>query len=64
MNIQLTEMQKLDIRISTCKDLKKFLACKDIDSQVKWLESHLIELKSQSKSEQNRLTSLITDKKY
>jgi len=59
MNIQLTEVEKLDIRISTCKDVKKFLACKDIDSQVKWLESHLIELKSQTKSEINRLESLI-----
>ena len=64
MNIQLTKVESLDIRISTCKDIKSFLRCKDIESQTKWLESHLIELKSQAKSEENRLTSLITDKKY
>jgi len=62
MNIQLTEIEKLNIRISTCKDVKKFLACKDIDSQVKWLESHLIELKSQAKSEISRLESIINQK--
>jgi len=62
MNIQLTRIEKLEIRESTCKDVKNFLRCKDIDSQVKWLESHLIELKSQSKSEQNRLQSIIKEK--
>jgi hypothetical protein len=62
MRISLTEVESLDIRISTCKDLKQFLACKDIDSQVKWLESHLIELKSKSKSEISRLESIINEK--
>ena len=61
MNIQLERIEKLEIRESVCKDLKNFLKCKDIDSQVKWLESHLIELKSQSKSESNRLESIIND---
>jgi hypothetical protein len=64
MNIKLTKVESLDIRISVCKDLKKFLSIQGIENQAKWLESHLIELKSQAKSEENRLTSLITDKKY
>jgi hypothetical protein len=62
MNIQLERIEKLEIRESVCKDVKNFLKCKDIDSQVEWLESHLIELKSQNKSEINRLESLIKEK--
>ena len=61
MNFQLTTTEKLDIQISVCKDVKKFLECKGLENQVKWLESHLIELKSQSKSESNRLESIIND---
>ena len=59
MNIQLTTTEKLDIQISVCKDVKNFLECKDIESQVKWLESHLIELKSKALSEKSRLESII-----
>lgn len=62
MNITLSELEKLDIRISVCKDLKQFLSCKDIESQTKWLESHLIELKSKAKSEISRLESIIKEK--
>ena len=61
MNFQLTKEEKLDINISVYKDLKKFLVVDGIENQIKWLESHLIELKSQNKSEVNRLESIIND---
>ena len=61
MNFQLTKEEKLDINISVYKDLKKFLVVDGIENQIKWLESHLIELKCQNKSEVNRLESIIND---
>jgi hypothetical protein len=61
MNLQLTKEEKLDINISVYKDLKKFLVVDGIENQIKWLESYLIELKSQNKSEVNRLESIIND---
>ena len=61
MNFQLTKEEKLDINISVYKDLKKFLVVDGIENQIKWLESHLIELKCQSKSEISRLEAIIND---
>lgn len=64
MNISLTEIEKLEIHVEAIKDAQKFLECKTIKEQsefVRWLSNSL---RSQAKSEQNRLTSLITDKKY
>ncbi len=62
MRISLTELEKLEIHKEAIRDAQKFLECKTIEEQaefVRWLSNSL---RMESKSNLNRLESIINEK--
>ena len=65
MHIQLTEKEKIDIRLESLRDAKCFLdvwRTQDINAQCKFVEDLSSRLRCEMKSEINHLNSLINDK--
>ena len=64
MNIQLTEKEKINIRLESLRDAKRFLeiwAKGDVDAQCRYIEELSTKLRSEMQSEINRLNYLIND---
>lgn len=65
MQIQLTEKEKIEIEMESLMDAKGFLyvwATQDLDAQCRYIEDLSTKLRSEMKSEINRLNFLINDK--